>query len=122
MADGGKSAADSGGLGPLLVASACLCWAIDNNLTRKVSSADAVFIAGSKGLVAGLTNTALAVVVGVQWPPTGVTASALLLGLAGYGISLVFSCSRCAVSARHARAPIFDSAVRRRRHLAVMAQ
>lgn len=87
---GGKSAADSGGLGPLLVAGACLCWAIDNNLTRKVSSADAVFIAGSKGLVAGLTNTALAVVVGVQWPPAGVTASALLLGLAGYGISLVF--------------------------------
>lgn len=87
---GGKSPADGGSFGQLLVASACLCWAIDNNLTRKVSSADALFIAGSKGLVAGLTNTTLAVVVGVQWPSAGITATALLLGLSGYGISLVF--------------------------------
>lgn len=38
-------------LGPLALASACLAWAIDNNLTRKVSASDALFIAGSKSLV-----------------------------------------------------------------------
>ena len=38
------------GLGPVLIGLACLCWAIDNNLTRKVSSSDALFIAGVKGL------------------------------------------------------------------------
>src|SRR5438105_3713460 len=43
--------------GPLAVAGACLCWAIDNNLTRKVSAADPVQIAATKGLVAGAVNT-----------------------------------------------------------------
>ena len=39
--------------GALLVAAACVCWAIDNNLTRKVSASDAILVAGLKGLVAG---------------------------------------------------------------------
>ncbi len=43
-------------VGSAAIAAACLCWAIDNNLTRKISSSDSVFIAGSKGLVAGLVN------------------------------------------------------------------
>ena len=30
---------------------ACLCWAIDNNLTRKVSASDPLQIAEIKGLV-----------------------------------------------------------------------
>lgn len=33
----------------LAVVGACLCWAIDNNLTRRVALADATFIAMSKG-------------------------------------------------------------------------
>ncbi|MDP2028772.1 MAG: EamA family transporter [Thiobacillus sp.] len=36
-------------IGPLAIAAACLCWAIDNNLTRG-SGSDALFIAGAKGL------------------------------------------------------------------------
>ncbi len=39
--------------GALAIVAACLCWAIDNNLTRKVSASGAVQIAGIKGLVAG---------------------------------------------------------------------
>ncbi len=79
-----------GGLwGVLAVAGACLCWAIDNNLTRKVSASDAVFIAGTKGLVAGLTNLALALSLGSAVPPWSMTISAMALGLAGYGLSLV---------------------------------
>src|SRR6266699_1888339 len=42
--------------GSLAVAGACLCWAIDNNLTRQVSAADPVQIAAAKGLVAGAVN------------------------------------------------------------------
>src|SRR5256886_381557 len=34
----------SGALGPLLVAGACFAWALDNNLTRRVSGGDAVLI------------------------------------------------------------------------------
>src|SRR5574337_1523155 len=55
-------------LGSLAVAGACLCWAVDNNLTRKVSASDAVFIAGTKGLVAGVTNLALALALGATLP------------------------------------------------------
>ena len=75
--------------GPLAVALACLCWGIDNNLTRKVSASDAVFIAGIKGLIAGLVNTGLAVYLGAQWPATAQLMPILLVGFLGYGISLV---------------------------------
>ena len=47
-------------LGAVLIAAACLCWGIDNNLTRKLSSADPVQIAMLKGLVAGAVNLSLA--------------------------------------------------------------
>lgn len=76
-------------LGSLAIAAACLCWAIDNNLTRKVSASDALFIAGAKGLAAGATNTALALLFGVPLPSFLAGVSAMLLGLLGYGVSLV---------------------------------
>ena len=72
----------------LLVAGACFAWAIDNNLTRKVSLADASWIAMVKGLAAGITNLALAFWLGADWPPGTVVAAAALLGFASYGASL----------------------------------
>jgi drug/metabolite transporter (DMT)-like permease len=81
----------AGGLaGPLLIAAACLLWAIDNNLTRRVSGGDAVTIAGMKGLVAGSVNLSLALLQGASLPGAGLLASAAAVGLFGYGISLVF--------------------------------
>ncbi|KWN69202.1 hypothetical protein WM24_08870 [Burkholderia ubonensis] len=75
--------------GALLIVGACLCWAIDNNLTRKVSANDAMVIACMKGLVAGPVNIAVAVATGAAWPAAATTAAAMLTGLAGYGVSLV---------------------------------
>lgn len=75
--------------GPLAVAFACLCWAIDNNLTRKVSASDALFIAGSKGLAAGVVNCFLAGAIGAQLPMAGTLLSIALVGFLGYGVSLV---------------------------------
>ncbi|PZP07713.1 Permease of the drug/metabolite transporter (DMT) superfamily [Pseudomonas sp. NFPP10] len=75
--------------GPLAVAFACLCWAIDNNLTRKVSASDALFIAGSKGLAAGVVNTSLALAIGAQLPAVTTLSPILLVGFLGYGVSLV---------------------------------
>ena len=75
--------------GPLAVALACLCWGIDNNLTRKVSASDALFIAGAKGLIAGLVNCSLALYLGAQIPGMAQLAPILLVGFLGYGISLV---------------------------------
>lgn len=76
-------------LGPLAISAACLCWAIDNNLTRHVSASDALFIAGSKGLVAGGVNTLLALALGMTLPALSQGIPAMALGLLGYGVSLV---------------------------------
>lgn len=76
--------------GPLAVALACLCWAIDNNLTRKVSASDAFFIAATKGVIAGAVNTGLALSLGAMLPGVGTTLVTMSVGLAGYGFSLVF--------------------------------
>ena len=75
-------------VGPLSIAGACLAWAIDNNLTRKVSVHDAMFIACIKGLVAGSTSVALALAYGAQMPPASTVLQAGVLGFLGYGLSL----------------------------------
>lgn len=72
----------------LAVLGACLCWAIDNNLTRKVSLSDPLQIAAIKGLGAGATNVALAFALGAEVPPPGTAATAAMLGFLGYGLSL----------------------------------
>ncbi|HMW57015.1 MAG TPA: DMT family transporter [Accumulibacter sp.] len=76
-------------VGPVAVAAACLCWAIDNNLTRRVSASDAIFIASIKGLVAGSVNTVLALAIGASMPEPATVATAMLVGLLGYGLSLI---------------------------------
>ena len=75
--------------GPLAVAGACLCWAIDNNLTQRVSAGDPVQIAQIKGLVAGAVNTGLGLSLGAGLPEPFPLAAALLVGFLGYGVSLV---------------------------------
>jgi drug/metabolite transporter (DMT)-like permease len=76
-------------VGPLSIAGGCLCWAIDNNLTQKVSAADPVQIAQLKGVVAGAVNTSLALWLGGRLPDALPLAGALLVGFFGYGVSLV---------------------------------
>lgn len=75
--------------GPLAVAGACLCWAIDNNLTQRISAGDPVQIAQLKGLVAGVVNTGLGLLLGARLPDPGPLGAALLVGFLGYGVSLV---------------------------------
>ncbi|MES2069311.1 MAG: DMT family transporter [Pseudomonadota bacterium] len=75
--------------GALAIIGACLCWAIDNNLTRKVSASDAVQIAGVKGLVAGSVNLAIAVALGYSLPEMRIVLTAGVVGFCGYGLSLV---------------------------------
>jgi drug/metabolite transporter (DMT)-like permease len=72
----------------LAVLAACLAWAIDNNLTRKVSLADPRTVAMLKGLAAGATNTSLALLVGASLPRLPVLGGALIVGWLGYGVSL----------------------------------
>jgi drug/metabolite transporter (DMT)-like permease len=76
-------------LGALLIAGACLCWGIDNNLTRKLSSANPTQIAMAKGLVAGVVNLLLSLWGGAAVPPPTAVLAAGLIGFLGYGVSLV---------------------------------
>lgn len=74
--------------GALLIAGACLCWGIDNNLTRKLSSADPVQIAMLKGLVAGAVNLLLALANGASVPAVDTLLPVAAIGFLGYGVSL----------------------------------
>lgn len=83
-------AGETGGwFGPAAVAAACLCWAIDNNLTRRVAASDAVFIAASKGTIAGTVNCLLALILGASLPEPVLGIATMGVGLLGYGVSLV---------------------------------
>ena len=75
--------------GGLLVIGACLAWAVDNNLTRKVSGGDPLMIAALKGGAAGAANLAIALVAGGAVPAFGSAISVAVVGLLGYGVSLV---------------------------------
>jgi drug/metabolite transporter (DMT)-like permease len=77
------------GAGALAIAAACLLWAIDNNLTQKVSGTDPVRIAAAKGLVGGAVNLGLALALGGQLPAAWLIGPAMVVGLLGYGVSLV---------------------------------
>lgn len=77
---------DTGGL---LIAAACVAWGIDNNLTRKLSSADPVVTALIKGLAAGAVNFGLALARHASLPTPGTIAAAAIVGFLGVGVSLV---------------------------------
>ena len=82
--------AQSGSVWPsLAVLGACLCWGLDNNLTRKVALTDATWLAAVKGSVAGPVNLVLAFSLGARLPPAGPVTAALVVGFFSYGISLV---------------------------------
>jgi drug/metabolite transporter (DMT)-like permease len=75
--------------GAVYIAAACLCWAIDNNLTRRISAGDAVQIAAIKGLAAGAVNLSIAWWLGSTLPALNDAAIAGIIGFCGYGLSLV---------------------------------
>ena len=74
--------------GVVAIVGACLAWGIDNNLTRKLSSADPIQIATAKGLVAGAINVSLALANGASLPRAEIVAAAGVVGLLGYGVSI----------------------------------
>jgi drug/metabolite transporter (DMT)-like permease len=74
----------------LAVVGACLAWGLDNNFTRRVSLADATFIAMVKGMAAGTVNVVLAILAGgAIMPPGLIVGASAVLGFFSYGASLV---------------------------------
>jgi drug/metabolite transporter (DMT)-like permease len=84
----GSAVRAAGLIGPLAIAAACLAWAIDNNLTRKVSINDAMLVACVKGVVAGSIDILLALRLGAEMPAIEAAIRAGLLGFVCYGLSL----------------------------------
>jgi drug/metabolite transporter (DMT)-like permease len=73
----------------LAVVGACFAWAMDNNLTRKISLSDATLIAMFKGLVAGSVNVTLALIAGASLPSLASLGAGAVLGFLSYGLSLI---------------------------------
>jgi drug/metabolite transporter (DMT)-like permease len=69
--------------GALAIAGACLCWGIDNNLTRKLSSSNPTMIAMIKGLAAGSVNFSLALSQGAKIPRASLIVSVRFHRLSG---------------------------------------
>lgn len=83
----GGVGADAWGVAAL--AAACLCWAIDNNLTQRLSLRDPFAVVRIKTLGAGTVNLVLAMLLGASWPSWSVLAAALVMGCLSYGVSVV---------------------------------
>jgi drug/metabolite transporter (DMT)-like permease len=76
--------------GVLCVAGACAAWGLDNNLTCRLSLRDPVAIVQVKALVAGGCNLFLGLAVGERATLTpALIGASLVVGLLGYGLSIV---------------------------------
>jgi len=75
--------------GFLAIASACLWWAIDNNLSQRVSLRDPIIVTRIKTLGAGICMVSMAILGGQTFPSPTILVAALLLGVLSYGLSLV---------------------------------
>lgn len=75
--------------GALLIVAGAVMWAIDNNVTQRLSTRDPLLIAAIKGLVAGPANLALAAAVGEKIPGDARTLAICAgVGLVTVGLSL----------------------------------
>jgi len=79
----------AGVLPSLLVASACVCWGLDNNFTALIDALTPQEITLVKGLVAGTVNLGIGVLVASSLPATGASLAALAVGAICYGGSIV---------------------------------
>lgn len=75
--------------GAVSIALACLCWAVDNNLSARLALKDPILVLRIKTLCAGAANLVLALVLGGSLPPIATCAAALALGSVSYGASLL---------------------------------
>jgi drug/metabolite transporter (DMT)-like permease len=97
IAAGGCLLARTGGLlradllGAAAVLAACASWALDNNLTQRLSLRDPVALSRLKGLAAGIITLSLAFAVGQGLPAPSHLFAALALGFGSYGLSVVLA-------------------------------
>ena len=74
-------------LGALFVVAACVCWAVDNCVTAELDELAPHHITMAKGLVAGVANLAVGLIV-ASAPSLASVMVALVIGALGYGLSI----------------------------------
>ena len=73
--------------GAVLIATACLCWAVDNSVTAALDDLAPSHITLVKGAVAGAANLAIGLSIGAI-PAASDVVAALAVGAFGYGVSI----------------------------------
>jgi len=74
--------------GSLLVIMATVCWGLENNCTRELSSKSTYQIVMLKGLCSGLGALVISLIKKESFPGIGYIAIALALGFVAYGLSI----------------------------------
>lgn len=72
----------------LMVAAACVAWALDNHLTALLDGVVPAAATFAKGLAAGLANLAMALLLDARAFGSSEVAAALAVGALGYGLSI----------------------------------
>lgn len=76
--------------GAILVLLATLCWGLENNCTKNLSSKNTYHIVFLKGIFSGLGSLVVALCMRERFAMIGYVALALLLGFVAYGLSIFF--------------------------------
>lgn len=76
--------------GSIFVLLACVCWGLENNCTRNLSSKNPLEIVVIKGFGSGFGALAIAFATGESLPQMQYILMALLLGFVAYGLSIYF--------------------------------
>lgn len=76
--------------GSLFILAAALCWGVENNCTRKISSKSTFQIVLLKGVFSGLGSFLVAMISKEKFPQLQYVVYAFLLGFVAYGLSIFF--------------------------------
>ena len=76
--------------GSLFILLACVCWGIENNCTRRLSSKDPLMIVLLKGTFSGLGSVIIAFVIGERITVLWSVFAVLAVGFVAYGLSIFF--------------------------------
>jgi drug/metabolite transporter (DMT)-like permease len=68
---------------------ACICWGIDNNFTRNISTKNPFSIVIIKGVIAGVVSLIISVLLQYQLPKFDVIIISMVIGFLCYGSSIV---------------------------------
>jgi drug/metabolite transporter (DMT)-like permease len=96
--------------GAMLIAAACVLWAVDNNLTQSLTVRDPVSVVTVKAAAASIVNITLAAAIGTARPSTTTIVAALAVGAVAYGVSIVLDAYALRLLGAAREAAIFATA------------